>query len=72
MVVAVLFGPLVGAGIGTFFGLRGAINGLAQRSKRMEGTLVEVRDYTRDTSRLLEGTLGKQVGEIHTEVTRGD
>ena len=45
-----VLGPLIGAGAGSYFGLKSAINGLRERSARMESTLGEVRDYTRDTA----------------------
>ena len=47
--IAILLGPLIGAGAGTFFGLRGALNSLRERGKRMEGTLDETRDFSRDS-----------------------
>ncbi len=47
--IAVLLGPLIGAGAGTFFGLRGALNGLNERGKRMEHTLGETREFSRDS-----------------------
>jgi hypothetical protein len=48
--IAMIVGPLVGAGAGSYFGLRGAINGLRERSARIESTLGEVRDHARDTA----------------------
>ncbi len=48
-ILAVILGPLLGAGAGTFFGLRGALNGLKERGERMEGTLDATRDYSRDS-----------------------
>ena len=47
--VAAVVGPLLGAGAGTFFGLRSGLNGLRETAQRMESTLVGVRDNTRDT-----------------------
>lgn len=51
---AALVGPLVGAGAGTYFGLKGAINGLRERTQRIEQTQNEIRDYARDTFHLLK------------------
>ena len=48
--LGMIVGPLVGAGAGSYFGLKGALNGLRERSARIEGTLGEVRDHTRDTA----------------------
>ncbi len=47
--VAAVVGPLLGAGAGTFFGLRSGMNGLRETAQRMEGTLIDVRDNSRDT-----------------------
>jgi hypothetical protein len=49
LAIAALVGPFVGAAGGTFFGLKVAINGLNSRSRRIEDTVNEVRDYSRDT-----------------------
>lgn len=53
---AVLLGPLIGAGAGSYFGLKGALNGLKERTVRIEAAQIrheaataEVRDIARDT-----------------------
>jgi len=48
-----LLGPLIGAGAGSYFGLKSALNGLRERSVHIESVLVEVRDHTRDTKNSL-------------------
>lgn len=45
--IAVLIGPLVGAGAGSYFGLKGALNGLKESAKRAERFLESIRDTTR-------------------------
>jgi hypothetical protein len=47
--VAAVVGPLLGAGAGTFFGLRSGLNGLKETAQRLESTLIDVRDNSRDT-----------------------
>jgi hypothetical protein len=69
--MAAIVGPLVGAGAGTYFGLRGAINGLKERSERMEHILTEVRDHARDAVQGLkvhDQMTDRRVAEIVSEV----
>lgn len=43
-----LIGTLVGAGLGSWFGIRGALNGIKQTTR---DTLREVQEHRRDTVR---------------------
>lgn len=74
VMVAAVLGPLVGAWAGTYFGLKGAINGLVGRTERMDETLGQVRDYTRDASLALQDHVhegrrtARQIDQLHTEL----
>ena len=50
-----LAGPLIGAGAGSYFGLKGALNGLRERSQRIEEGVKRVEQlvtaHRLDTSR---------------------
>lgn len=37
--MSMILGPLVGAGAGTYFGLKGALNGLKESARRAEASL---------------------------------
>lgn len=52
MVVISLTGPLLGAGVGTYIGLRISLNGLRGQTTRIEDVLGEVRDFSRDTCKM--------------------
>ncbi len=75
--IAVLLGPLIGAGAGTFFGLRGALNGLNDRGKRMETTLGEAREFSRDSCLMMRDhqketrATATKVDRIHEEFRKG-
>lgn len=42
--IAALAGPLIGAGAGSYFGLKGALNGLKAFSHRAEAIMANIRD----------------------------
>ena len=44
-----VLGPLIGAGAGSYFGIKSSLNGLKERSLRMENSLTDIRDHARDT-----------------------
>ena len=44
-----ILGPLIGAGAGSYFGIKSSLNGLKERSLRMENSLTDIRDHARDT-----------------------
>lgn len=46
--VAALAGPLIGAGAGSYFGLKGALNGLKAFSHRAEAIMETIRDTNRE------------------------
>jgi len=48
--LAQLLGPLLGAGAGSYFGLKSALNGLRATTARTEERVNEVRDFARDTA----------------------
>lgn len=37
--MGLILGPLIGAGAGSYFGLKGALNGLRESARRAEGSL---------------------------------
>ena len=58
--LAQLAGPLFGAGLGSYFGLKSALNGIKQTTR---DTLREVQEHRRDTARY--------VADIRMSVDRG-
>jgi len=48
--LAQLLGPLLGAGAGSYFGLKSALNGIRATVGRTEEAVGEVRDLARDTA----------------------
>ena len=73
--IAALIGPLVGAGAGTYFGLKGALNGLKETAKRIDLSLTEVRDIVRDTARDVEQhrqDSARYVRELKQEIQHPD
>ena len=71
--LGVIVGPVLGTGVGTFFGLRASLNGLRERSVRMEHILGEVRDYARDAFAALgahDQRTSERVEQIIGEIRR--
>lgn len=52
--ILALAAPLIGAGAGSYFGLKGALNGTREGVRQALVVLAEVRDLARDTYRDLE------------------
>lgn len=42
--LGLILGPLIGAGAGSYFGLKGALNGLKESARRADGHLEQIKD----------------------------
>lgn len=49
-----IIGPLVGAGAGTYFGLKSALNGIRSTTERTERKVDRIHDTTMETKYRLE------------------
>lgn len=46
--MGLILGPLIGAGAGSYFGLKGALNGLKESARRADGHLEGIKDISKE------------------------
>lgn len=46
--ISAILGPLIGAGAGSYFGLKGALNGIKDRTSRIEAIAQDNHDALKD------------------------
>lgn len=69
--VGMILGPLLGAGAGTYFGLKGALNGLKESARRADTNLEIIKDVNRQALfELIEHRkeTSRYVGEIKQDI----